>query len=111
MTIVTRIDLKGLEKITKEMEPRAQAILSDAAFEVETNAKKNAPVKTGALRNSIHVNETRKDNKYSRVISDGVEYGIYQELGTIKMAAHPFLIPAVEAIREKFNKMWEALFK
>ena len=111
MTIVTRIDLKGLEKITKELEPRAQKILDEAAFEVETNAKQNAPVLTGALRNSIHVNKTSNQNKFSRVISDGVEYGIYQELGTSRMAAQPFMIPAVEAIREKFEKMWEALFK
>jgi len=29
-------------------------------------------------------------------VRDGVEYGIYQEFGTVKMAAKPFLRPAVE---------------
>ena len=29
-------------------------------------------------------------------IADGVEYGIYQEFGTRRMAAQPFLIPAFE---------------
>ena len=30
------------------------------------------------------------------IIADGVDYGIYQEFGTHKMAAQPFLIPAFE---------------
>jgi hypothetical protein len=31
-----------------------------------------------------------------RVIADGVNYGIHVELGTSRMAAQPFLIPAFE---------------
>jgi hypothetical protein len=30
------------------------------------------------------------------IIADGVDYGIYQEFGTKRMAAQPFLIPAFE---------------
>jgi hypothetical protein len=30
------------------------------------------------------------------VISDGVEYGVYQELGTSRFGARPFLFPAFE---------------
>ena len=37
-----------------------------------------------------------------RVVADGVEYGIYQELGTSRMAAQPFMRPAVEAVRPGF---------
>lgn len=37
-----------------------------------------------------------------RIIADGVTYGIYNELGTSKMAAHPFMSPAVEAVRADF---------
>ena len=108
MTLVTRIDMTGLERLTKEMEPRAEQVLSDAAFEIETEAKMNAPVLTGALRNSIHTENT---GRLSRTVGDAVDYGIFQELGTSKMSAQPFLVPAVEAVRAKFEKMWEALFK
>jgi HK97 gp10 family phage protein len=40
-----------------------------------------------------------------------VEYGVYQEFGTSKMAAQPFLVPAIEAWAEKFYKAFEGLFK
>ena len=30
--------------------------------------------------------------------------GLYQEMGTYKMAAHPFMAPAVEAVRGSFEK-------
>ena len=46
-----------------------------------------------------------------KVVADGVEYGIYQEYGVengfgrgIRIPAHPFMRPAVEAVREQFNK-------
>ena len=108
MTLVTKIDLKGIDRLTKEMEPRAEQVLSDAAFQIETEAKKIAPYDTHALQNSIHVEPPKRLN---RIISDAVDYGIFQELGTSKMAAQPFMVPAVEKVRAKFNKMWEALFK
>lgn len=31
-----------------------------------------------------------------RVIADGVNYGLFAEMGTSKMAAQPFLVPAFE---------------
>lgn len=37
-----------------------------------------------------------------RIVADGVEYGLYQEMGTVKMAAQPFMVPAVEAVRPGF---------
>lgn len=105
--VVARIDLTKLEQLQREMEPRAEAILDDAAARVETAAAQNAPVLTGALRNSIHI---EKDKLY-RAVMDGVEYGIYQELGTSRMGAQPFMVPALESIRGWFEKAWEALFK
>jgi HK97 gp10 family phage protein len=110
MTLVTRIDLTGLERLTAELEPKAEAILTDAAFEIEAQAKVfEVRFKTGALRNGINVNQPFE--KMRRVISDSVTYGIYHELGTSRISAQPFMVPAVEAVRAKFEKMWEALFK
>jgi len=37
-----------------------------------------------------------------RIVADGVNYGIYQELGTSKMGAQPFMSPAVEDVRGGF---------
>jgi len=45
-------------------------------------------------------------------IQPEVEYAIYQELGTYKMRAHPFLSPAAETIYSKFvdPATWAPLF-
>jgi hypothetical protein len=31
-------------------------------------------------------------------VHDGVEYGVYHELGTHRISARPFMVPAVEAV-------------
>ena len=44
------------------------------------------------------------DQKPDRwIIRDGVEYGIYVELGTSRMSARPSLIPAVEVITKELE--------
>lgn len=42
-----------------------------------------------------------------RILHDGVAYGIYNELGTSRMSAQPFMTPAVEGVREEFIKGWD----
>ena len=42
--------------------------------------------------------------KFTKFVKDGVEYGIYQEMGTSRMSAQPFMVPAVEAVRGGFEK-------
>lgn len=42
-----------------------------------------------------------------KVVADGVEYALYQEWGTSKMPAQPFMTPAVEAVRPGFAKAFE----
>jgi hypothetical protein len=38
-----------------------------------------------------------------RIVADGVEYGLYQEMGTVKMGGQPFMVPAVEKVRPGFG--------
>ena len=44
-----------------------------------------------------------------KIVADGVEYGIYQELGTSKMTAQAFMGPAVEAVRPGFNQAFSGV--
>ena len=110
MTEVARIRLDDtrLRQITAEIAPRAEKLVAETAYAVEGKAKENAPVDTGALRNSIG---TEQKAQFTYWVQDGVEYGIFQELGTSRMAAHPFLTPAVESIRSAFEKRWTELFR
>ena len=59
----------------------------------ESHAKDLCPKRTGNLQNSItHQQEDEK----TEVIGTNVEYAPYVELGTRKMAARPYLRPALE---------------
>jgi HK97 gp10 family phage protein len=94
------LDTKRLDELAAKLGTNTDGALKAIAFQVEGIAKTLAPVDTGALRNSL---ETEKIQEGLYQVHDGVEYGIYQELGTYKMAAHPFLIPAVEQVGKQVN--------
>lgn len=43
-----------------------------------------------------------------RYVADGVEYGIHQEMGTVRQGyAQPFMLPAVEAVRASWLKAFQ----
>jgi len=136
MSITTRLETKGIDRILRELEPKAEALIDKTAFEIQARAQNAAPVDTGALRNSIYT-VTQRSNGYRDAarrakasnpkaviapfpepsgnleahIGPSVEYAIYQEMGTSKMSAHPFLVPAVEALRKSWEAAWKALFR
>lgn len=101
MSVVARLDTKALDKLRAELRPRARVLVHDTAFRIERDAKMLAPVDTGFLRTSIGAQMT---GELSAVVSVGAEYGLYQELGTSKMPAQPFLTPAVEQNRADFEQ-------
>lgn len=104
------IDTSILDKMTAEMKPKARGIVEKYGTAIAGDAAKNAPVDTGALRSSILAASKMIADLVFR-IQDGVNYGVFQELGTSKMAAQPFIVPAVEAWREKFRNAFSELFK
>lgn len=73
----------------------------------EGYAKGYAPVDTGRLRNSI--SHTADDE--AAYIGTNVEYAAYQEMGTSKMAAQPYLRPAVEDHVEEYRRIAEQYLK
>jgi len=96
MTEVT-FDLKSElneKDIEKAMIDKLEKILLEVMLAVESHAKDLAPVDTGVLRASIHT-IPRSPAPVIKV-SDGVSYGVFQEYGTMKMKAQPFLRPAVD---------------
>ena len=100
MGIVTFTSRRAeLNNAIKEAKARALEIVGGKA---ETYAKQLAPVDTGRLRNSITHQQLDEDTE---VIGTNVEYAPYQELGTSKMAAHPFLRPAAEGHTEEYKAM------
>jgi HK97 gp10 family phage protein len=108
MTIVTRLDTRRLDQIIANEPNKASEIVRTTAFEVEQKAKMLAPVDTGALKNSLKAEE--HTGPLSWWVHDGMNYGIFNEIGTSRMAAHPFMVPAVEGVRQKWIERWRELF-
>lgn len=106
--LITKLDISGLDKITAEMRPRAAKIVNTYGLMIASEAARNAPVDTGALRNSI-LSESKMDGD-TFIVQDGVEYGAFVELGTSRQAAQPFIAPAVEAWRERYFAAFSELF-
>jgi HK97 gp10 family phage protein len=80
----------------------------------EGTAKKYAPVDTGLLRSSIH-QEFPGGDVIAQIALFGSDcnYAIFQELGTYKMAAQPFMAPMMQDMVWKFYDVstWQPLFK
>lgn len=77
--------------------------LAERAIKVESAAKVNATgrpgpkVRTGRLRGSITWRFGEDVEGLYVDIGTNVEYAIYLEMGTSRMPAYPFLLPALEA--------------
>lgn len=130
---VAKLDTTKLDRITAQLEPRADAIIRATAQEIagdavnrimtgkktgrtyklkggkihQASARGEAPAtETGNLANSIKAEAAGRLAQRVNVYS---EYGIFLELD--QYLQRPFLVPAVEKFREKFNKVWADLFK
>ncbi len=86
----------GAENISAAAE-RIQAALPSAllagAEAVADNARSMCPVDTGRLRSSIGASQSGD----GAVAYAEENYAVYVEFGTYKMAAQPFLMPALSA--------------
>lgn len=87
---------KMLEQYGKGAEKILQEEINLTALDIETDAKRAAPVRTGRLRAS----GGRKLSRLEAVIFFKVLYAKFIEFGTRFMAARPFLHPAFERHRK-----------
>ena len=86
---------RALAALRGPLRKQAQAQGLDAgARVVETWAKVYAPVDTGALRNSIAVDDPVTPDL--AVVSASAEYAEHVEMGTAHAAAQPYLRPALD---------------
>ncbi len=85
-------------QLTVAAQALAEAAIAKAAHDIEAHAKAAAPVDTGLLRNSI---TSRREGRLAWVVESPVDYSVYQEYGTSRMAARPYMTPAVEIVRPR----------
>lgn len=111
------VEIKGInellakaERYAEDVPQRLGAALTRGALLVEREAKALAPVDTGRLRASITHGVTVTPVGAEATVGTGVEYAVFQEFGTSRQPAQPFLFPAFEANRvEIVRSIAEAL--
>lgn len=94
-----RIVYNHIPALQREIEQAAAQAVAKAARDIEADAKRRAPVDTGALRNSI---QAWSDNPLRWYIAPHVEYAAYVEYGTRRQRAQPYMAPAAEFVRPRF---------
>lgn len=93
------------------MEDTAAAALMQAAkaggkIALE-QAKRNCPVDTGALKQSLHLTEGKATNTKATVQVDydkSLKYGTHVELGSRNRPANPFMRNAVDENQNQINE-------
>jgi HK97 gp10 family phage protein len=123
------IDTTRLNQILQRLPGNLDQNIRAVAFAIEAKAKVKAPFETGALRSSIYTRTSKKAYSNGKplvglpdvqgnppreelprpkageaVIGPSVEYGIYQELGTGRMTARPYLGPAVNSSADELER-------
>jgi HK97 gp10 family phage protein len=109
------------EKFNEKQRKQTIGNLWRAALMVERDAKLGCPVDTGRLRASLisSVNEGAMSarvgsanrlirNPEIAVTGSNVYYAKYVELGTYKMKAQPFLVPALEKNKPAIRRLFGA---
>jgi HK97 gp10 family phage protein len=104
------LDTSLLDAMSAEIEDKASLLIEDVGNEIVGDVLQLVPVDTGELANS-YLEESGMTGKLTFTIRDGVPYGIFQELGTSKMAAQPHVIPAIEAGEAELVTAFTELFK
>lgn len=96
-----------LAALNQSLGAATQEAAMAAAKVIEAEVRARAPVNTGALVASLDNKSARRQAQASATIQversgpDGTEhYAIFQEYGTSKMPAYPFMRPGFEAAKQ-----------
>lgn len=84
------------------------AALSNAGEVLLSQVKRNAPVDTGALKNSLKIDKSKIDS-HEIEIEAGVDYSKFVEYGVMNQAANPFMRSALVESRSKVLKKFKGI--
>lgn len=105
MAVIEGVDklIRKLDKLGgNSMQELRIAVLRTTAA-AHGSAKAYAPVDTGALKQSISMRSEGDDTKFTGIVFTNSPYSLYQEMGTVNMAAQPYMMPALNEHRTTFE--------
>jgi HK97 gp10 family phage protein len=106
-----RRDKNNFAAIANQIPAEMEASIAEGAALVAQYAKSRVSVRTGALRDAIHV---KRDGWTEYLVVAGnndVFYGHMVEFGTNHSGAQPFLIPALESARKEVKRIGDHRLK
>ena len=95
------VKLNKLPDLTGKLRTEVAEIVQSAAEQCAELARGRAPVDTGDLAGSITVVQ---ESDLTQRVEIGEFYAHFLEFGTRKMAAKPFVTPAVEMVKPTFSQ-------
>lgn len=108
MSISVSVDTTKINALLATIPGNKDKAVTSAAYYILGEARKLAPYRTGHLKNNSEV----EGDGGNSLIKFNAEYAAYVELGTRKMAAQPFLTPAVSRGEKRLIELLkEGLFK
>ena len=112
MSFKMKVMTRALKNYATGKDAALMAVVKKHAFILQANTAGSPmmPVDTGALKNSIKARQS--ENPKNWIVSDGVEYGVFQELGTARgVPARHFMGNAAEKTAPGFFKDCEKVLK
>lgn len=103
--IQVKVIFNRIPQYVASMKSDGAAHVEGTADDIAADAQSRAPVDTGELRDSIK----RAGGGLKSTVEVGAKHGVYQEFGTSRSPAHPFLWPAVEAARAGYIAGWHSI--
>lgn len=93
------------DRVKKFIDDTIDRKMYQAGDAIVQRAQQLAPVRTGALRQSITyvVAYNEAGGRHTLSIQVGVPYGIFQEFGTRNIRPHPYIRPALNEIGRVFG--------
>lgn len=98
------VEKDNTKEVSRAIERAILVALEEIGLLCEGYAKKQCPVDTGRLRNSITHRVFNGGEKYV-IVGTNVEYGKYVELGTSRQKAQPYLRPAANEHVEQYRRV------
>lgn len=96
--------IKGMDRLLRQFDEIENLDWVKAEVEglqlIADEAKSIVPVDTGALQETIRV-EVEGETVNLMAGDDNVDYSLHVEFGTVKMAAQPYMRPAIDTREEQ----------
>ena len=89
----------ALEALRDGLSGACAAGLTEGVSAMADGARRLCPVDTGDLKASISARSQAAADGAEGAVTAGAAHAVYVELGTSRMAARPFLLPAYQAER------------